>query len=157
MMDSCRWVTRSVITVASAMEYTMGLLFWEPMAYPPYTDISAIPSTTKVTMVTPVVRERLKSHGLLIPKIPKNIPNRDMNNASFKMKTMVRFSFLIVRKAIHLITLETEIFLPPQGAFLWEAAAMGKQLVQKPPHILRVIIAQALKRQAQESRLPSCA
>ncbi|WP_369297774.1 hypothetical protein [uncultured Neglectibacter sp.] len=62
------------------------------------------------------------------------------------MKTMVRFSFLIVRKAIHLITLETEIFLPPQGAFLWETAAMGKQLVQKPPHILRVIIAQALKK-----------
>ena len=55
-----------------------------------------MPSTTKVTMVTPVVRERLNSQGLLMPKIPKKIPNRHKNSTSFKMNTMVRFSFLMV-------------------------------------------------------------
>ena len=59
-----------------------------------------MPSTTKVTMVTPVVRERLNSQGLLIPKMPKKMPNREANSASFKMKTMVRFSFLMVCMAI---------------------------------------------------------
>ena len=47
-------------------------------------------------MVTPVVRERLNSQGLLMPKIPKKIPNRHKNSTSFKMNTMVRFSFLMV-------------------------------------------------------------
>ena len=63
-----------------------------------------MPKTAKVSMVTPVVRFKLKSQGLLMPKMPKKMPNRETNRASFKINTMVRFSFLIVRKTIHLVS-----------------------------------------------------
>lgn len=59
-------------------------------------DISEMPSTTKVTMVTPVVRERLKSHGLCMLKMPKKMPKREANRAIFSKKTTVRFSFFII-------------------------------------------------------------
>ena len=60
-------------------------------------------------MVTPVVLEKLNSQGLLMPKIPKNMPNRDAKRAIFKIKTIVLFSFLIICIRVHLGELRTQI------------------------------------------------